>query len=129
KRFLVVNPKANVSAIITQPFNGNFFQTHQRVQASVATSANQLSAFSPQDLKVVILQNNIWSTSSYIDRPSIFRGNYYEYSDEDNTTFPAGKEWRWIDLRSLRLRSDRMTKIVDNDTNNRVDVYVQPDAE
>lgn len=129
KRLLVVNPKATVSAFITQPFNHNFFQTHQRVQASVGTTANQLNAFSPQDLKVVILQNNIWSTASLIDRPTIFRGNYYEYSDEDNTTFPAGKEWRWIDLRSLRLRSDRMTKIVDNDSTSRVDIYVQPDAE
>jgi hypothetical protein len=129
KRFLVVNSRSTVSAIVTQPFNGNLFQTHQRIQASVGTNANQINAFSPQDIKVVILQNNIWSTASLIDRPTLFRGSYYEYSDEENTTFPAGKEWRWIDLRSVRLMSERMTKIVDNDTTSRVDVYVQPDAE
>ncbi len=129
KRFLVVNTRATVSALITQPFNANFFQTHQRLQVSVGTSAGQLNAFSPQDLKVVILQNNIWSLASFIDRPSIFRGNYYEYSDEENTTFPAGKEWRWLDLRSLRLRSDRVQRIVDSDSSSRVDVYVIPDVE
>lgn len=129
KRFLIVNSKATVGARITQPFNTNFFQTHQRVQVTVSTVANQVNTFSPQDLKVVVVQNNIWSSSSVIDRPSIFRGNYYEYSDEENTTFPSGKEWRWIDLRSLRLMSERMQKLVDSDTSNRIDVYVSPDGE
>jgi Domain of unknown function (DUF5103) len=129
RRFLVVNTRATVSGLVTQPFNNTYFQTHQRVQANVSTAANQLNTLSPQDLKVVILQNNIWATASIIDRPSIFRGNYYEYSDEENTTFPAGKEWRWIDLRSLRLRSDRMQRIVDNDSTSRIDVYVSPDSD
>jgi hypothetical protein len=129
KRFLVVNPKTVVSAIITQPFNANYFQTHQRLQISVGTASSQLNPFSPQDLKIVILQNYNWSTASLLDRPTIFRGNYYEYSDEEHTSFPAGKEWRWIDLRSLRLLSDRMQRIVDNDSTNRIDVWVQPDAE
>jgi len=121
--------KANVSAQVLQPFNTNYFQTHQRVQVNVSTVPGQVNTFSPQDLKVVVLQNNIWNNASLLDRPTVFRGNYYEYSDEENTTFQSGKEWRWIDLRSLRLMSDRMTKIVDNDTTNRVDVYVKPDGE
>lgn len=129
KRMLIVNTKAIVSAQVTQPFNANYFSTHQRVQVNVKAGQGQLNAFSPQDLKVVVIQNNIWATANVIDRPTIFRGNYYEYSDEENTTFPSGKEWRWIDLRSLRLMSERMTLIKDNDTNSRVDVYVKPDGE
>ncbi len=128
KRFLVVNNKASVSALITQPFNGNFFRTHQRVQVSVNTVNAQINTFSPQDLKVAVVQNNVWSSASVIDRPTIFRGNYFEYSDEENTTFPAGKEWRWIDLRSLRLMSDRMQRIVDT-SKLRTDIYVKPDVE
>jgi hypothetical protein len=129
RRLLVVNPKLTAAAQVLQPYNGSFFQTHQRIQVGVTTSANQISAFAPQDLKVVIIQNNIWATSSLIDRPTIFRGNYYEYSDELTTSFPAGKEWRWIDLRSLRLMSERMTKLIDSDTSSRVDVYVKPDGD
>jgi Domain of unknown function (DUF5103) len=129
KRFLVVNPKVSAGAQVLQPYNGNFFNTHQRVQVTVNTSAAQINAFAPQDLKVVIVQNNIWPSASLIERPTIFRGNYYEYSDEQNTSFPAGKEWRWIDLRSLRLMSDRMVKLFDSDTSDRVDVYVKPDGD
>ncbi len=128
KRFLVVDTKASVSAQVQQPFNGNYFKTHQRVQVAVSTVAGQINTFSPQDLKVVIVQNNIWPTAAMIDHPSIFRGNYYEYSDEENTTFPAGKEWRWIDLRSLRLMSDRMQRMDEADKT-RTDVFVKPDVE
>lgn len=129
KRFLIVNKKAAVAAQVLQPYNGGQFRTHQRVQVSVSTASGQINSFSPQDLKVVVIQNNIWASASFIDRPTIFKGNYYEYSDEQNTTFPAGKEWRWIDLRSLRLMSDRMVDLKDSDTSNRVDVYVKPDAD
>ena len=128
KRFLVVNNKASVSALITQPFNASFFRTHQRVQVTVNTVNAKITAFSPQDLKVAVVQNNVWSAGSIIDRPTIFRGNYFEYSDEENSTFQAGKEWRWIDLRSLRLLSDRMAKIVDTNKA-RTDIYVKPDGE
>lgn len=127
KRFLVVDNKTTVSAQVLQPFNMQFFKTHQRLQVAVNTATARINAFSPQDLKVVILQNNIWASATLIDRPTIFRGNYYEYSDEETTTFPAGKEWRWVDLRSVRLMSDRMQRIVD--TADRIDIYMKPDGE
>ena len=82
---------------------------------------------SPQDLKVVVLQNNIWPTTAYLSRPSIYRGNYFEYND-DASSFQAGREWRWIDLRSLRLMSDRMERLVDTN-DERTEVFVKPDME
>ena len=47
KRFLVVNTKAAVSGMVTQPYNNNFFQTHQRVQANVSTAQGQINSFLP----------------------------------------------------------------------------------
>jgi hypothetical protein len=129
KRLLIVSNRASVAAILTQPFNANLFRTHQRVQVSVNTTNAKLNSYSPQDLRVVVIQNNYWGNATVIDRPTIFRGNYFEYSDEENTSFQAGKEWRWIDLRSLRLMSERMDKLMDSDSSNRVDVYVKPDGE
>jgi hypothetical protein len=129
KRLLVVNPKASVTGIVTQPFNANFFRTYQRVQIGVNTANAQINAFSPQDLKVVVIQNYNWNGAYVMNRPTIFRGNYYEYSDEEFTSFQAGKEYRWIDLRSLRLMSERMEKLQDSDTSDRVDVYIKPDGE
>jgi hypothetical protein len=126
KRFLVVNNRVSVAAQIQQPFNSQLFRSDQRIQVGVNTANARINTLSPQDLKVVVLQNNNWLTSALVDRPTIYRGNYYEYSD-DILSFPAGREWRWIDLRSFRLRSDRMQRIVD--TSQRTDIWVNPDAE
>ena len=124
KRFLIIDKKVLVTAQVLQPFNSDLFRTHQRVQVDVSTTSS-FTVLSPQDFKVVIIQNNIWSTALLNDRPSVFRGNYYEYNDELTTTFEGGKEWRWIDLRSLRLKSDRTIRMIDS--SNQVHVFVKPD--
>ncbi len=122
KRFVVVDNKTAVAAQLQQPFNSQYFRSHQKLQIGVTTD-NRIQVFSPQDLKIVVLQNNNWTTSLFIDRPTVYRGNYYEYSDESITSLPAGKEWRWIDLRSLRLMSDRMESI--NTKGDTTKVYVK----
>lgn len=127
RRFLVVENKIGVSATVTEPYNAQRYKTWQRLQIGVNTANSQVRAFSPQDFKVVMLQNNVWSSAIKTDRPDIFRGSYYEYSSDEGTSFPAGKEWRWIDLRSLQLMSDRMQRIVD--TGKRIDVFVKPEGE
>ncbi|HEU4470013.1 MAG TPA: DUF5103 domain-containing protein [Flavisolibacter sp.] len=124
KRMVVVDNKASLSSAIQQPFNASLFRTGHRLNIGVQTDS-RIQVMSPSDLKVVILQNNNWQTSVFLDRPTIYRGNYYEYSDEAYTALPAGKEFRWIDLRSLRLRSDRMQDI--NNRSDTVHVYVKPD--
>ena len=126
KRFLITDTKAVIAAQTLQPFNAELYKTHQRVQVGVSP-VQQVTPFSPSDIKVVILQNNIWPTALFNDRPTIYRGNYYEYSDESTTTFEAGKEWRWIDLRSLRLMSDRMLRMTDS--NKITHVFVKPDGD
>lgn len=110
KRMVVADSRATVTAQVLQPFNSRLYQTGQKLNVAVQTDS-RIQVMSPNDLKVVILQNNNWQTSVFVDRPTVYRGNYYEYSDEAYTGFPAAKEFRWIDLRSLRLKSDRMLTI------------------
>lgn len=107
KRFVVVDSKASVGAQVQQPFNAQWFKTHQKLQLAVNVDP-RIQVFSPQDVKVVVLQNMNWQTSLFLTQPTIYRGNYFEYSDEGITAMPALREWRWIDLRSFRLKSDRM---------------------
>lgn len=125
QRFVVVENKASVGALLQQPYTAQFFKTHQKLRLTVTTD-NRINLFSPQDLKIVVLQNHNWRTAALIDRPTVNRGNYYEYDDEAYTAMPAGKEWRWIDLRSYRLLSDRMQRMeTKRDT---AHVFVKPDA-
>jgi hypothetical protein len=107
KRFVVVDMKSNIGAQVQQPFNAEWFKTHQKLQLAVNVDS-RIRIFTPQDIKVAVLQNENWQTALFLNAPTIFRGNYYEYSDEAITAMPAMREWRWIDLRSFRLKSDRM---------------------
>jgi len=123
---VVVDAKTSVAAQVQQPFNGQRMRVDQKLFITVQTD-NRINTLSPQDLKVVVLQNYVWQSGLYLNKPTIYRGNYYEYSDENYTSMPAGKEWRWIDLRSLRLMSDRMGRIESG--RNRTDIYLRPDGE
>lgn len=126
KRMVVAENLAGVAAKMVRPYGSTMDRMAQKLNITVQTDS-RIQIMSPNDLKVMVLQNNNWQTAVYMDRPTIYRGNYYEYSDETQTIFPGIKEFRWLDLRSLRLRSDRM-EAIDN-RRDTVKVTVIPDQE
>ncbi|TCZ73305.1 DUF5103 domain-containing protein [Flaviaesturariibacter aridisoli] len=126
KRFVVYENKAKLAVQLLQPYNAAVYNTHHKLHIGITPDNNKLNLMGPQDFTVVILQNNNWVTSKTINQPTIYRGNYYEYSDESITAMPAGMEWRWLDLRSLRLMSERVEKI--NSQRDTTQVYVKTDA-
>ena len=107
KQMLVLEQKSAVSGTVIQPFSAQLFNTHQKIKMSVNISG--LNTFSAaQQVKVVILQNNRWDIAQRDIAPTFVRGSLLDYSTEDRAIFPGGKEWRWLDLRSFSLQSDRV---------------------
>lgn len=107
KRLLVVDNRSVISARVTQPFTPQYFRTHQRLEFNVDVKG--LNAFSaPQQVKVVVLQNYRWDNAVTNIAPTFIRGTSLQYNTENNLIFPAGKEWRWLDLRDFHLQSDRV---------------------
>lgn len=107
KQMVVKDPKCSILAEVVQPFTPDKFKTHQKLRFSVALKGiNSFSA--AQQLKVVVLQNNRWDIAQKDIAPTFVRGNALEYNADQIAVFPAGKEWRWADLRSFRLQSDRV---------------------
>lgn len=127
RRFLVVNDKAVIAAQIQQPYNGQLFNTHQKVQFKLSLSESLDVVNALQQIKVVILQNNRWDNAVKDIRPTFFSRTTIEYNTENDCVFPAGKEWRWLDLRSLRLQSDRVAHV--NYGNRSTEVFVKPDLD
>ncbi|OLY93103.1 protein of unknown function [Cnuella takakiae] len=124
RRFVVTDNKVTVGAQVQQPFNAKLYRSGQKLVVAVNTDA-RVKVMSPTDLKVVVLQNNNWTTSFGIDRPTIYRNNYYEYSDEAFTALPSIREFRWSDLRSFRLQSERVQDI--QVVGNKTSVTINPD--
>ncbi len=125
KRLLVVDEKALVGGRVEQPFDNEFGNSHQKIQVSVNTL--KLNILSPQQVKMVILQNNRWDNAVKNIQPSFIRGVMYEYNGEKDCLFPAGKEYRWADLRSFRFQSDRIDRV--DKWVQPMEVYIKPDVE
>lgn len=124
KRFLVSGTGISVSAHVQQPFGQQFFRTHQKIQFSV--NAGRLNVSYPlQQIKAVILQNNRWDNCIQQIKPSIVRNNQFEYNTEKDCIMPAMREWRWLDLTSFRLLSDRIQH--QENTNTAYNLFVTPD--
>jgi hypothetical protein len=111
KRMLVYEDKMQLGVSITQPFNPNLIRSHHKIIVNVNTQ--ELDVINPaQQMRIKVLQNNRWDNAVTISQPTFFRGrSNMEYSNEDNLAFAAGKEWRWVDLRSFRFQSDRVKSV------------------
>jgi hypothetical protein len=126
RRVLVVDKVADVGVQLVQPFNSELFRTHQKVQFAV--NMRQLNMVSPQQqVKAVVLQNYRWDNAKTNLPPTFIRSNSLEFNSEDQLVFPAGKEFRWADLRSFRFQSERIAKADYSKTNS--EVFLQPDPE
>jgi hypothetical protein len=125
RRVLVVDKIAEVGIQITQPFNSELFRTHQKVQFVV--NKGQLNMVNPmQQIKAVVLQNFRWDNAKTNIPPTFIRNSMLEFNSENNLVFPAGKEFRWADLRSFRFQSERIARADYSKLNS--EVFLQPDG-
>jgi hypothetical protein len=124
KRFLVVDDKMNVAVLVTQPFNQQYFQTHHRLQVQLETTNFDIR-YPQQQLQLKILQNYRWDNLISLNQPTFIRQRLLQYNNENSMLFPAGKEFRWLNLRSFRLLGDRITK--QQNTNTAFELFVKED--
>ncbi|MEC5146888.1 type IX secretion system plug protein domain-containing protein [Chitinophaga sp. 212800010-3] len=126
RRMYVVDNKAGISGFIQQPIAPKIFRTYQKINFEVNTAA--LNIQNPFDqIKVVVLQNYRWDNALTGLKPQFINGNVLKYNAEQDCIMPAGKEFRWIDLRSFRLQTERV-KHSEYHANS-TDVYVTRDYE
>lgn len=125
KRMLVVEEKSTVGIQIQQPFNGQWFRTHQKLQFRLNLNQDVNVVNHLQQVKVVLLQNGRWDNAITSVRPTFFSRNQMDFDTEADAVFPGGREWRWLDLRSFRFQSDRIESA--NYGKSQTDIFVKPD--
>lgn len=125
RRMMVVDNRVSIAPQVAQPFSQETFRTHQKIVMKV--NFQELDIFNPaQQVSLVVLQNHRWDNAQVANSPTFIRGKEFEYSSENNFIFEGGKEYRWLDLRSLRLQSDRVRRIDYKEKS--YDVYPVPDS-
>ena len=126
KRLLVLDPKSTINAFVAQTVTGDNFLRNQKIRFT-ATLGDVNSFSAAQQVKAVVLQNNNWNTAQKDIKPTFVRENILDYSSELVANFPAGKEWRWLDLRSFSLQSDRVHHADYSKTF--TNIYLKPDLD
>lgn len=115
RRFLVVDPKLTLGAQVLQPFNQQQFQTHHRMQVQLDTKGFDVR-YPQQQVKVMVMQNFRWDNPLVLTNPTFVRQEMLQYNNEAEMTLPAGKEFRWLNLRSFRLLGDRVKRQENTDS-------------
>lgn len=66
------------------------------------------------EMKVTVVQNGRFDNPKYDIKPRLI-SNDKLYFDIDDIVFPAGKEYRRFDTKTLKFQSDRISKIIKQD--------------
>jgi hypothetical protein len=69
-----------------------------------------------QQIKINVLQNYRWDNLLKIGTPTFMKQDMLQYSNENEMIMPAGKEFRWLNLRSFRLLGDRIKRQENSDS-------------
>ncbi|RME98648.1 MAG: DUF5103 domain-containing protein [Bacteroidetes bacterium] len=101
RRFVVVDRRVGISARLSRPAEVSKIRTHQEVDFFV--DFQQLNVRNPMlELRASVIQNRRWDNAIYNIEPRMVRGTEAVFDYQGKVVFPAGNEFRFIDLRSLR---------------------------
>lgn len=124
KRLLIFDPQAAIQAQCIRPRNNSLLKTHQEIDFTV--NAGGVNMSNPmEDIRVVILQNEIWANAISNIQPLYFNDNILRYNCDLDAVFPAGKEFRRIDIRTIRFAGMGVQR--NDNTTTPANVYIQTD--
>jgi len=123
KRFFVVEPIIGIAAEINR--SNNIVNRDQMQKLNVLVNHGQLQINNPYlDAKIKVLQNGRFDNEQTLKRPTFIRPSQLIYNDLRTLDFNGGNEFRRFDLRSMRFRTERVARIIQDSVNT---VIIQPD--
>ncbi len=124
RRFMVVEPLWRIEAEFVRTAQVDKLDTHHEIDFTVVPKAARISM--PQnDVKAFVLQNGRWDNALGPIKPYITRGDNLVFDYQDQIIFPAGKEFRFFDIRSFDYQGEFVKNIVDKPTY--FEVTLKPD--
>ncbi len=103
RRLVVVEPRVQFITALYSSSIASRFRTHQ--EFDIGFGLRSLKSVNPmRELQITILQNGRWD-NAIATPPQVIIGDSAVLDFQDKITFAAGREFRQIDLRSVRFRS------------------------
>lgn len=121
RRFMVVDPLVQITPRVTIPNMVSKARTHQEIDFTV--NHEKLDIRNPRsEIRAVVLQNGRWDNAITGIEPLFIRQTELIFDYQNKIVFPAGKEFRYFDMRSLKYRLDNIAAIEEFDDGYEVDI-------
>lgn len=125
RRFCVVEPLWRVTSEFVRPAQVGKQETHHELDFIVNYKDSRVN--NPlTEVRAVILQNGRWDNAVGPVVALASRGNELVFDYQDKIVFPAGREYRYFDIRSLQNRGDRVRSILVN-KNDQYEITLETD--
>lgn len=124
RRFMVVEPQWRIDASLTRTVMVEKSNTHHEIDFKVVTKNARISN-AQNDVSAIVLQNGRWDNAIGPLKPYIERADGISFDYQDVVVFPAGKEFRFFDIRTFDFRGDHVKTI--SDRGDYIDVTLRTD--
>ncbi|WKD85117.1 hypothetical protein KCTC32516_00456 [Polaribacter huanghezhanensis] len=122
RRFTLYESKVLVGATVERKRNTQITNQQQIVHFTINYNANEIKNPS-QEIKTVVLQNNIWETAISNLKPQFFRNNQLVYQYYNKTSFYSGNEYLNFDNKQIRNSTVQIARVEKKDIYN---AYLYP---
>ena len=122
RRFVVSDQMFGISAEIVGDLRAGSVSENQRIDLTISPKIKIIDPLT--QVRVAILKNGIWENKPLI-APKFVRNDKLLYDYINETSFPAGKEFRYLDLRSMRRPSFKVENLERYD--DRTEVFLRND--
>ncbi len=110
RRFMVVDPQVQIFSEVKRPIAATKIKTHHQIELGV--NYKNFNIVNPQrEIYVTILKNGQWHDAMTDIQPKFTTGYDMQFDLANRILFPAGREYRFADLRSVRYPGARIHSI------------------
>ncbi len=125
RRFMIAEDRLKVAANIRWARDSQYRNSHQEVGLSIDVRDINIQDMY-NDLKVNIVQNMRWDNAKISVRPQFISSQSVNYEHiTGETRFEAGNQWRYLDLKTMRLIVEPILKFEYD--NGRYHAILRPD--
>lgn len=122
KRFVIYQNKVSIQAKVSAASIISDRNYKQEIDFTITHQGYPIN--NPYgDLKIYITQNNRWDNAKTDLKPLFVKNNELVYDYDEINVFPAGNEYRYFDMKSIRYKSEKIYSVQIDSVGNHVTLY------
>ncbi len=111
RRFMVLDNKGSIDVQLTRALGDQGYNTRQEIDFSLTPNKKVVINRPLQELSATVIQNYRWDIAVSDIRPTLERREQIIFDHQGLVSFPAGKEFRLLDLRNFKAANGRIQQI------------------